>query len=279
MGDEEGRVRPAPGGREADLPAGRVEADGSAVVRVLSYNVRSLRDDRAALSRVIRGCDPDVVCLQEAPRFFRWRQHTRDLASDCGLLWVAGGRPASGPAVLTSLRPWVERTEDVLLPRTPGLHQRGFAVAVLRIAAVRFTVLSCHLSLATAERYTQAGKLRETLESAGGRYAVAAGDVNETPRGRSWRRLTEDRDDSVGLRDAHAVAPWSTSYTSEARTPRQRIDGIFTSPHVEVLGCGVPETLPGVREADMAAATDHLPVLAALRFPAEDPGEPGEPST
>ncbi|MFD0632519.1 endonuclease/exonuclease/phosphatase family protein [Catenulispora yoronensis] len=36
-------------------------------VRVLSYNVRSLRDDRAALARVVRGCEPDVVCVQESP--------------------------------------------------------------------------------------------------------------------------------------------------------------------------------------------------------------------
>ncbi|MFE7784347.1 hypothetical protein ACFU5I_25175, partial [Streptomyces libani] len=50
--------------------------------------------------------------------------------------------------------------------------------------------------------------------------------------------------------------------------PHQRIDAIFTTEGVEVLGCGVPHGLAGVREADLRAATDHLPVLAALRVPA-----------
>jgi endonuclease/exonuclease/phosphatase family metal-dependent hydrolase len=49
-----------------DLPKSATLADGSAIVRVLSYNVRSMRDDRAALARVIRACAPDIVCVQEA---------------------------------------------------------------------------------------------------------------------------------------------------------------------------------------------------------------------
>src|SRR5690348_9130132 len=102
-----------------DLPGSRTEADGSAVVRLLSYNVRSLRDDRAALARVIRACAPDVVCVQEAPRFFRWRKHAARLAQATGLYYVTGGAPATGPMILASLRAFVEHTEDVLLPRTP----------------------------------------------------------------------------------------------------------------------------------------------------------------
>ncbi len=35
-----------------------------------------------------------------------------------------------------------------------------------------------------------------------------------------------------------------------------------------MLGCGVPLGLPGVAEHDLRAATDHLPVLTALRVPA-----------
>ncbi len=49
------------------LPNSRTEPDGSAVIRVLSYNIRSMRDDTAALARVIAACEPDLVLLQEAP--------------------------------------------------------------------------------------------------------------------------------------------------------------------------------------------------------------------
>ena len=244
------------------LTASGTEADGSAVVRVLSYNIRSLRDDQEALARVIRACAPDLVLIQEAPRFFRWRKAAERLARASGLVYVTGGATAAGPMILSSLRAHVERTQDVLLPRTPGLHQRGFATAVVRFGAVRLGVLSCHLSLADEERPTQAGLLLEALERLDVPCAVAGGDLNERPDGRSYQRLTGT------LTDAWAAQPWGGEYTSTPRQPHQRIDAVFTTGGVEVLGCGVPHGLPGVREADLRAATDHLPVLAALRIPA-----------
>ncbi|GAA2078571.1 endonuclease/exonuclease/phosphatase family protein [Streptomyces albiaxialis] len=244
-----------------DLPSSRTEPDGSAVVRLLSYNIRSMRDDKGALARVIRACAPDVVCVQEAPRFFRWRKYASRLAMSAELHYVTGGATASGPMILSSLRPHVEHTEDVLLPRTPGLHQRGFATAVLRFGtAARLGVVSCHLSLQSSERYEQGGLLLERLRALGP-YAVAAGDLNDRPKGRTFRRLAGE------LQDGWATAPWGSEMTSEPRDPRQRIDAVFATGGVEVLGCGVPVGLPGVEESDLLSATDHLPVLAALRVP------------
>ncbi|MDJ1135374.1 endonuclease/exonuclease/phosphatase family protein [Streptomyces iconiensis] len=245
----------------SDLPPSRTGPDGSAVVRLLSYNVRSLRDDKEALVRVIRACAPDVVCVQEAPRFFRWRKYASWLARRTELTYVTGGATASGPMILASLRPYVERTEDVLLPRTPGLHQRGFASAVLRFGpAARLGVVSFHLSLQTRERQEQGRALLERVRGLG-EFAVAAGDLNDRPGGRTFGLLGH------GLRDAWTVAPWGAEYTSTPARPHQRIDAVFTTPGVEVLGAGVPRGLPGVTPADLSAATDHLPVLAALRVP------------
>jgi endonuclease/exonuclease/phosphatase family metal-dependent hydrolase len=245
-----------------DLPASRTGPNGSAVVRVLGYNVRSLRDDRAALARVVRACAPDLVCVQEAPRFFRWRKHAARLARDCGLVYVTGGATASGPMILASLRAHVERTEDVLLPRTPGLHQRGFATAVVRIGGARFGVLSCHLSMNTRERYAQGGLLLECLAQLGVPHALVAGDLNDRPGGRTFRRLAAE------LQDGWAVSPWGGEHTTRPGDPPQRIDAVFATRGVEVLGCGVPRGLDGVRESDLRRATDHLPVLAAVRVPA-----------
>lgn len=255
----------------ADLPASHTDADGSAVVRLLSYNIRSMRDDVGALARVIRACAPDVVCVQEAPRFFRWRKHAGRLARQTELVHVTGGATANGQLILSSLRAHVEQTEDVLLPATPGLHRRGFATAVLRFGPqARLAVVSCHLSLQKDERYDQAGLLLDQLRELTGNQpseghppcAVAAGDLNERPGGRSFRRLT------ARLQDGYAVRPWGSGHTSEPARPHQRIDAVLAAEPLEVLGCGVPVGLPGVTRADLVAASDHLPVLAALRIPA-----------
>ncbi|ANS64680.1 hypothetical protein SLINC_2456 [Streptomyces lincolnensis] len=245
------------------LPNSRTEPDGSAVVRVLSYNIRSMRDDTSALARVITACAPDLVLVQEAPRFFRWRKKLARLAAASGQVILSGGGTAAGPAILCSLRATVERTEDVLLPLTPGHHRRGFATAVVRFGGARVGVLSCHLSLQKDERYDQSGMLLDRLAGMGVEHAIAGGDLNERPGGRTFTRLAE------GLQDCWATTPWGGEHTWTRTTPHRRIDAIFATKGIEVLGCGVPLDRPGVTEADLLAATDHLPVLAALRIPAD----------
>ncbi|MFF3287477.1 endonuclease/exonuclease/phosphatase family protein [Streptomyces sp. NPDC003023] len=244
----------------SDLPKSRTEPDGSAVIRVLSYNIRSMRDDEAALARVIRACRPDLVFVQEAPRFFRWRKHAARLAAATDLVMLSGGATAAGPLLLCSLRATVERTEDLLLPLRSGLHRRGFATAVVRFAGARVGVVSCHLSLQADERHAQAGMVLDRLKAMDVPQAVVAGDINERPGGRSFRRLAGE------LQDCWAVAPWGGEQTSTAADPHQRIDAVFATEGVEVLGCGVPLHVPGVSPADLATASDHLPVLAALRL-------------
>ncbi|WP_425247385.1 endonuclease/exonuclease/phosphatase family protein [Streptomyces sp. NEAU-NA10] len=261
------------------LPESRTDPDGSALIRVLSYNIRSMRDDTQALARVITACAPDLVLIQEAPRFFRWRKKLARLAAASGQVILTGGGTAAGPAVLCSLRATVERAEDVLLPLTPGHHRRGFATAVVRFSGARLGVLSCHLGLDGDERYEQGGMLLDRLAAMGVEHAVAGGDLNEGPDGRTFGRLTET------LQDCRATAPWGAEHTFPATAPNRRIDGIFVTKGVEVLGCGVPPALsasvegegpprgedppglPGITESDLRAATDHLPVLAALRIP------------
>ncbi|MFD8635159.1 endonuclease/exonuclease/phosphatase family protein [Streptomyces sp. NPDC059533] len=244
------------------LPKSRTEPDGSAVIRALSYNIRSLRDDEDAVARVIRACEPDLVFIQEAPLFFRWRKHAARLAAKADLVVLSGGATAAGPLLLCSLRAFVERTEDVLLPLTPGLHRRGLATAVVRFAGARVGVVSTHLSLDAAERGAQAELLLDRVAAMDTPYAIVGGDVNETPGGPVFRRLADT------LQDCRTVSPWGGERTFPAAEPDRRIDAVFASRGVEVLACGVPAGLPGLASADLRAATDHLPVLAALRLPA-----------
>jgi endonuclease/exonuclease/phosphatase family metal-dependent hydrolase len=128
-------------------------------------------------------------------------------------------------------------------------------------------VLSCHLSLQTDERQAQGRLLLERLAALDTRHSVAAGDFNERPGGRTFRRLAAE------LQDCWAVKPWGSEYTSTPQDPHQRIDAVLASESIEVLGCGVPAELEGVSAADLRVATDHLPVLAALRVPPEQAPE------
>jgi endonuclease/exonuclease/phosphatase family metal-dependent hydrolase len=224
-------------------------------VRVMTYNVRSLRDGLPGVAAVIRACEPDVVCVQEAPRFLRWRSKCAALAREAGLYVVTGGRTAGAMLLLGSARTRVRHREDALLKRTKGLHQRGLAMAVLEIAGATFRAASMHLSLDPAERMRQVDEVAGHLRRLDAEHTVLAGDVNEPPDRLRWRALTGL------LRDAYVLAPWGGEATYPAGAPAERIDGIFVSPGVEVVRCGVPQDVPG-----LATASDHLPVLADLRL-------------
>jgi endonuclease/exonuclease/phosphatase family metal-dependent hydrolase len=225
-------------------------------VRLLSYNVRSLRDDKMAVAAVIRACEPDVVCIQEAPRFFRWRTKCSELARKSGLFVVTGGRTAGAMLLLARIGVDVEAKHDVLLSKRPKLHQRGLAVGVLRVNGARVAVASMHLDLDAAERRKHVDEVFTHMDRlSAGAPIILAGDVNETPGEPAWQALT------ARLTDAYVAAPSGEEFTYSARNPNRRIDGIFVDPTITVLSCGVPD-VPGVEQA-----SDHRPLLAELRLP------------
>ncbi|NUR62600.1 MAG: endonuclease [Catenulispora sp.] len=228
--------------------------------RVLSYNVRSLRDDRAALARVVRGCRPDMVCVQESPRFFGWRRAARAMAAGFGLDVVIGGADASGNLLLAGERVRVQAKETLYLRHRAGLHLRGMALAAITIAGRRFTVASTHLSLDGGQRADQAGEVLERLADFAEREQapsrVLCGDFNSHPDSAEWGTLTAQ------LTDAWQAAPEGEEFTSTAQDPYQRLDAVFVSRDVDVVRAGVPTDL--VAQADMAVASDHRPVLAVL---------------
>lgn len=227
------------------------------LLRLLTYNVRSLRGDAEAVCRVIHHAAPDLVCVQEAPRFWRWRARCAQLARDCGLVVVTGGRRAAGNLLMCQLGVEVEHTVDLLLAPVSGLHRRGAAVAVCRLRGARFAVAGTHLDLHPAARARHTAELLDRLPSCGVTEPVplvVAGDLNEEPAGRSWELLA-DR-----LADA-AAAAGNTAPTFPSASPKRRIDAVFADRRIAVRSCEVLDT------PDIPSASDHRPILAELDVP------------
>jgi len=226
------------------------------VIRVVSYNVHGLRDDRSALASVVGSLEPDVVIVQEAPRRFRWRTRNAHLAHDLGLVYVAGGAGSLGNVILTSLRVTVVETWELRYPLTPGRHMRGAVFARCTVGGAPFVVVGSHLSLDGSERAAQAGLLAKAVAEVDAPVILGA-DFNEPPGGSAWQALGAE------LREAaHAVRAGGSWATFPAVAPRQRIDAVLVSPRIEVTRYRVAADLDGV-----GRASDHLPVVAELALP------------
>ncbi|MDT7538992.1 MAG: hypothetical protein QOI82_2577 [Actinomycetota bacterium] len=208
-------------------------------MRVLTWNVRSLRDDAAGVARVLRDVAPDIALIQEAPRLWRWRSTCARLARESGLVVVTGGRSAAGNLLLCSMRVRVVSSYDLLLPKRPRLHRRGAVVAVLELDGRQLRVLGTHLDLDPTARLGSALRLREST------YDVIGADVNEEPGGPAWDALSRGLVDvAAGLGPTFSVA-----------NPRRRIDALFVAPSLRATLCEVLEPGP---------VSDHKPILATL---------------
>lgn len=221
---------------------------GPHLIRVASYNVRALKEGRAALVDVIRSIAPDVLLLQEVPRHPVSGHRIATLADEVGLTWFGGKRFRMSTTLMTSLRLDVLDASHGPLPARRFDEPRGFGMATVRLPGHRPVVAaSAHLSLRGTDRLPEAKAL---LGAAGalGFPVVVGGDLNEEPSGKTWRYLAHE------LREVSADEP-----TYSAQQPHKRIDGIFAS--AELAGT-TPEL--GLVEAQLAAATDHLPVVVDL---------------
>ncbi|GGB20628.1 hypothetical protein GCM10011492_08200 [Flexivirga endophytica] len=217
-------------------------------IRVASYNVRALKDDRSALVEVIRSIAPDVLLLQEVPRHPVSGHRIATFADELGLTWFGGKRFRMSTTLMTSLRVDVLDAHHGRLPVRRFDEPRGYGMATVRLPGHRpLVAASAHLSLRGADRLPEAKAL---LAAAGTPTPpmVVGGDLNEEPSGRTWRHFARE------LREVSADTP-----TYSAQDPHKRIDGIFAS--AQLLGV-TPELETSATK--LAAATDHLPVVVDL---------------
>jgi endonuclease/exonuclease/phosphatase family metal-dependent hydrolase len=231
--------------------------------------------DPLAVHRVLRAADADLVCLQEAPRLpgIAGRQLAA-LARAGGLIPVVGGRSAAGNAVFRSGRVRVRDARALTFPKAHWRLERRGAVLVTvglpagpgsepagpptgRSGPERLArVGGMHLSLDPAERLDHVRRLIKWL-SAAGLPMIVAGDLNERPGGPVWQALA-----SIVSDPASAPGDPGPGPTFPVRGLRARIDAVLTGPGVTTLEYGQWQPDP----RDIRLASDHLPVLAQLRF-------------
>lgn len=212
-------------------------------VRVVTWNVRSLRDDARGVAAALRALQPDLVCVQEAPRLAGWRTSRVRLARAAGLVRLTRSR-ACGNLLLAGPRVHLVSSQAVLLPRRPGLHRRAVAVARVVVDGRELALAGTHLDLDPDARLDSAQRVRAALPPG---PVVLGADVNEEADGAAWQQL------AAGLVDAgDGLGP-----TFSVRSPRRRIDALLVDPALQVLSCRVVPTGP---------VSDHLPVCADLRW-------------
>ncbi len=226
--------------------------------KVASYNIHKgvgtdRRRDPARILKVLCEIGADIVCLQEAdlrfgsrasvlPRFLI-EGHSDYLPVPLDVQHDSLGW--HGNAILVR-RGIVVESHDIL--HIPCLEPRGVVTARLRVGATALTVFGMHLDLSGLWRVRQArtiAALGEAARASG--PVVLMGDLNE------WRSLAgcfREFGKHFALLDPGPSFP--------SRRPLGRLDRIMHCERLSATACGVH------RSALASAASDHLPVWAAL---------------
>lgn len=221
-------------------------------LRIASYNLRGLKDDAATAAAVVRAVAPDVLLLQELPRYPGSDYAVTSFAREAGMLWSGRTRWVSGTGMLTGMRLLPTDSVDVRLPVALWENPRGYTMARVRSPhGPAVTVVSVHLSLRADQRVEHARQVLAATDVEDDGPLVVGGDLNENQTGAAWGAV------ATVLEPVSADRP-----TYPAAGPRHRIDAIFSRGHGSAVP-GDPDLLEGM---PLARATDHLPVWVDLTF-------------
>lgn len=227
-------------------------------LRILSWNLWELRGDVEAVVDAVADLAPDVLLVQEAPRFVLPRARLGWLARrlDRQVL-VGGGLAGRGLALLGTdavARQVVRRGAHPVAQQISDLNStypRGVAAVRVSVPGGGDAVLAVtHLALQEDNRRVHAEHLAGLVREAGSRVVVG-GDLNETADGTARRLLAPLVDDPAS----------PSELTFPARRPQRRIDAILTTADVDVRAAHAVHATARVSAERLAGASDHLPTL------------------
>jgi endonuclease/exonuclease/phosphatase family metal-dependent hydrolase len=236
----------------------------------VTYNIHGalggdgIRDPRR-VAAVIRATGAGIVALQEVdsrPGALSDSAQMERLATATELM------PSPGPTIVGMDRSY----GNVLLTRypvealrrhdlsEPGREPRGAIDAVLRLPAGPLRVIATHLGLRLRERRRQVRKLVELLEESRELPLLLLGDFNEwIPMAGSLRRLNR----RLGARPVPAAFP--------ARRPFLALDRVWARPAGLIREVRIHAAAPA------PVASDHLPLVVVVDYPARLPDRDAAP--
>jgi endonuclease/exonuclease/phosphatase family metal-dependent hydrolase len=252
----------------------RPRARRAADLRLMTYNVHGCAgmDGRVSprrIARVIKARQPDVVALQELD-LGRRRSRAEDqaalIAGELGMHvvfcpTVTRGEEHYGHAIL-SLHP-LQLVKRMRLPHDPKSWWQEPRAAIwvrLEVAGRTVSIVTTHLGLGAGERVAQVTTLlgAEWIGSIpAAEPVVLCGDFNALPGSLPYRLAAARLHDVQRPDGGHRPAA-----TFSSLQPLVRLDHIFTSSHFGRTRVHV------VRNDQTRVASDHLPLVADLRFDA-----------
>ncbi len=257
------------------VPATPAPAPPGATLRILTYNVHQGFSNRGAVdpeayAEVLRAADADLVALQESDTARLTSGNldlVRYLADRLGYHAAYGPptRAQSFGIALLSRYPLLQASHAFL---TSSIDRRALLMAQVEVDGQPVWVFVTHFALGVEDREAEAMEVLALTAPVGG-LRILAGDLNSCPGGLCpgfpgrpddvYARVT------ASFRDAWTEAGFAADdprgHTYHTSDPSERIDYIFASGGLTVLGAEVLRT-----EAALAAS-DHLPVLVTLRLP------------
>jgi endonuclease/exonuclease/phosphatase family metal-dependent hydrolase len=234
-------------------------------IRFLTWNVHGCvgRDgvcDPDRVARVLEAAQPDISALQEIDN--RTKRSVQDTFSYFGKLF---GWTSVAARTLTArdghyghivLSRWpIESLGEIDLS-VRWREPRKAIVGAVTSPAGRIIVIAAHLGLLPFERRRQLERLKERIACLAERPVIVLGDFNDFPgRGLAERNLCPPLQ----------AAPELPTYPS--RLPLLPLDRIWFSAPLTL------STIATLRDA--GPASDHLPLLASLCWPAQIDGGTG----